>query len=116
MRNCAFLAQQWTRHYLTEGKSHLMATDLPHSLVQIHDLKEEDLILAYRDPGDYSANEPELGGAIRLLHQSRLGVWDVDYRVQPEGYLTSGPMDLNDFDTLCYVSRSADLFIGKKNQ
>lgn len=91
-----------------------MTTKLPHSIQDLKELRADDLILAYRDEGDYASNSPEFDGVIRLVNESRGGVWDVRYRLKPEEVIVGGNINLNDFDTVCYVSRSADSFIGKK--
>lgn len=91
-----------------------MTTKLPHSIADPHKLRPDDLVLAYRDVGDYASNSPELDGVIRLVHESKQGVWDVKHRLKPQGVIVDGSINLNDFDTVCYVSRSADNFIGQK--
>lgn len=77
-------------------------------------LESQELVLLYRDKGDYSKNIPDMYGAVRLIHQSNPGVWDIKYRDIQTAGLRDGLIYLSNYDTVVGVSGASDDLIGKK--
>lgn len=75
---------------------------VPRNPVAMDSLQPQDLIVAYADDEALAADEPELFGAIQLLHSNGSGGWDVKYRTG--GALLDGQLNLNNCEHVFYIS------------
>lgn len=91
-----------------------MPPKLPHtSPAVLAQLAPGDLLLAYRNPGDYESNTPDHFGVIELIHEGNPGAWDIKYRTTPSGARMDGLININDMDYVLLVSGPPTL-VGQK--
>lgn len=77
------------------------------------ELAPGDLILLFREEEDLESHDPDMGGVVKLISETKSGHWGILYRLSPQGRLEEASINLDGFAEETLYSGS-DSMIGKK--